>query len=303
MLMGPTCSGKTDLAVELAQRFPLEIISVDSAMVYRGMDIGTAKPDAATLVRAPHRLIDICDPAETYSAARFRRDALREMQAIQAAGRIPLLVGGTGLYFRALERGLAELPPGDPVVRARLNREAQELGWPALHQRLSAIDPEAGARIHPNDSQRLQRALEVFELSGISLSEWLARKTELPLPYRVIKMVLAPRHREALYVRAAERFQRMLSRGLVDEARCLFQRPELMPDRPAVRMVGYHEVWLFLDGRIDYAEMVRLAVLNTRRLAKRQLTWFRAEGHARWFDADHPDVLGHVVEYLRAAGC
>jgi tRNA dimethylallyltransferase len=302
MLMGPTCSGKTDLAVKLVQAFPFEIVSVDSAMVYRGMDIGTAKPDAATLARAPHRLIDICDPADTYSAARFRLDALREMQSIQAAGRIPLLVGGTGLYFRALERGLAELPAADPAVRARLNAEADRLGWPAMHRRLAAIDPESAARLHPNDSQRLQRALEVFELSNVSLSDWLARKTELALPYRVIKTILAPRDRELLYVRVEQRFLQMLTAGLVEEARALFKRPELSPDLASVRMVGYCEVWRFLKGQIDHAEMVRQAVQSTRRLAKRQLTWFRAEQQARYFDAAHPELFTQVVEHLKTSG-
>jgi tRNA dimethylallyltransferase len=300
-LMGPTASGKTDLAVELVRRLPCAIISVDSALVYRGMDIGTAKPDASVLAAAPHRLLNIRDPAETYSAAQFREDALREMQAIAQAGQIPLLVGGTGLYFRALQQGLAELPGADARVRAELEAEAAHQGWAALHRELAKVDPASAARIHPNDPQRIQRALEIYRLSGIPMSELFARQTAGHLPYRVIKLVLAPARREVLHERIARRFDLMLEQGLLEEVRRLRGRGDLRPDMPALRAVGYRQAWRYLDGAIDYPEMIQTAVTATRQLAKRQLTWLRSESDARWFDSLAPQTPRRVLKYLADA--
>ncbi len=297
LLMGPTASGKTDLAVALVERLPCEIVSVDSALVYRGMDIGTAKPDAALLARAPHRLIDILDPAEAYSAARFRADALREMAEITAAGRIPLLVGGTGLYFRALRRGLSELPAADPVVRARLEQAAAEQGWEALHRRLREVDPVAAARIHPNDPQRLQRALEVYELTGRPLSVQQCGGVDA-LPYRVLALALAPAERSLLHERISRRFHGMLEQGLVAEVEGLYRRGDLGPDKPAIRCVGYRQVWHYLAGEVDYAAMVEQGISATRQLAKRQFTWLRSEQDSDWFDSADAEVLDKVLKLL-----
>ncbi|MEJ2059062.1 MAG: tRNA (adenosine(37)-N6)-dimethylallyltransferase MiaA [Gammaproteobacteria bacterium] len=275
-LMGPTASGKTALAVELVSRLPFEIVSVDSAMIYRGMDIGTAKPDAETLDRAPHRLIDILDPAESYSAAQFREDAMREMGDILAKGRIPLLVGGTMLYFKALEEGLAELPSADPEVRARLDALAEKKGWGHLHEYLAKVDPIAARRIHPNDPQRLQRALEVYELTGQPLSAWLAEsRSRHTLPYSVYKLALYPRSREVLHTRIADRFIAMVEAGFIDEVACLWHRPDLHLGLPSMRAVGYRQVWEYLEGNSDRQTMVTRGIAATRQLAKRQLTWLR----------------------------
>ena len=276
-LMGATGTGKTDLAVELCQHFPLEIISVDSTLVYRGMDIGTAKPDANTLAQAPHRLIDFLDPAQPYSAADFREDALREMADITAAGKIPLLVGGTMLYFRALEYGLSQLPEADPDIRARLEAEAAEHGWQALHDRLAQLDPIAAARIHPNDPQRLQRALEVCELSGKSLTELQQAAWHDACPYALLKIALIPQDRAWLHQRLALRFEQMLAQGLIAEVQQLFQRGDLDTHLPAVRAVGYRQVWDYLNGKMDYTQMRDRAIVATRQLAKRQMTWLRSE--------------------------
>ena len=276
-LMGATGTGKTDLAVELCQHFPLEIISVDSTLVYRGMDIGTAKPDATTLAQAPHRLIDFLDPAQPYSAADFREDALREMANITAAGKIPLLVGGTMLYFRALEYGLSQLPEADPDIRARLEAEAAEHGWQALHDRLAQLDPIAAARIHPNDPQRLQRALEVCELSGKSLTELQQAAWHDACPYALLKIALIPQDRAWLHQRLALRFEQMLAQGLIAEVQQLFQRGDLDTHLPAVRAVGYRQVWDYLNGKMDYTQMRDRAIVATRQLAKRQMTWLRSE--------------------------
>ena len=277
-LMGPTASGKTDLAVALVETLPMDIISVDSVMVYRGMDIGSAKPDAGTLARAPHRLIDICDPAEPYSAARFRDDALREMAEITAQGRIPLLVGGTMLYFRALLNGLSTLPSADADIRTRLEAEAEADGWASLHRRLMEVDPEAAARIHPNDPQRLQRALEVYELTGTPLSELQrSQQVDQPLPYRIIKLAVAPADRTILHERIARRYELMLQNGLIDEVEALRQRGDLHQDMPALRAVGYRQVWEYLSGSLNYTEMVERGIIATRQLAKRQFTWLRSE--------------------------
>ena len=276
-LMGPTASGKTALAVQLVQQLPCEIISVDSAMIYRGMDIGTAKPDAGTLAKAPHRLIDILDPAQSYSAARFREDALREMADIVAHGRIPLLVGGTMLYFRALEQGLSELPGADAAVRASLEEEAGRLGWQALHARLQEIDPAAARQIHPNDPQRIQRALEVFMLSGKTISELIDNDNKNALPYRLIKIALMEPERTALHERIALRFEAMLEKGFLTEVERLYTRGDLHGDLPAIRAVGYRQLWAYLEGHCSFEAAVERGIIASRQLAKRQMTWLRSE--------------------------
>ncbi|MGH8090365.1 MAG: tRNA (adenosine(37)-N6)-dimethylallyltransferase MiaA [Rudaea sp.] len=286
-LMGPTASGKTALACALAERFPLAIVSVDSALVYRGLNIGAAKPDAATLVRFPHKLIDIRDPAQPYSAAEFRADALREMEAMVASGKIPLLVGGTGLYFRALQAGLSDLPEADPPLRAKLAEEAHALGWSAMHARLAGLDPESAARIRPGDAQRIQRALEVIELTGKPLS---AQQGGLPqrFAYRVLKLALIPADRAQLHERIAQRMDAMIDAGFLDEVRGLRGRGDLQPDLPALRAVGYRQAWQHLDGTFGADEFRDRAVFATRQLAKRQLTWLRSELDARALDSFDP---------------
>ncbi|TCO76969.1 tRNA dimethylallyltransferase [Plasticicumulans lactativorans] len=301
-LMGPTACGKTDLAVELVRRGPFEIVSVDSALVYRGMDIGTAKPDAATLARAPHRLIDLLDPAERYSAGRFRADALQAIDEIIAAGRIPLLVGGTLLYFRALMHGLAALPTADAALRARLAADFAAHGAPALHARLAQVDPHAAARIHPHDVQRIGRALEVYELTGTALSEqWQTARGEVPA-LRWVCFALAPPARETLHARIERRFDHMLEAGFVAEVERLRARGDLHPDLPSMRAVGYRQVWEHLDGLTDRAAMRQRALAATRQFAKRQLTWLRAERQAIWLDSQAPALLRNVFERLRSEG-
>jgi len=298
-LMGPTAAGKTRLALELAGRFACTIVSVDSVMVYRGLDIGSGKPDAAQLACAPHRLIDIRDPTEPYSVAEFRRDALREIAAIQAHGRIPLLVGGTGLYFRALQQGLTALPGADPVLRARLESEARSAGWAALHARLARVDPQAARRIHPHDPQRIQRALEVWELTGRRLSAlWVEQAGAAPLA--ACKIILEPHDRRGLHRRIANRFDRMLSQGLVAEVAALRGRSGIHAGLPAMRAVGYRQVWEYLAGEGDLNSMASRAVTATRRLARRQLTWLRREQGAIRFDSEAPDVGARVVDALVA---
>jgi tRNA dimethylallyltransferase len=299
-LMGPTASGKTELAAGLVSHFPMDIISVDSAMVYRGMAIGTARPDAAQLRAAPHRLIDFRDPREPYSAAEFRRDALAAMAEISAGGRIPLLVGGTLLYFRALERGLSAMPPADAAVRARLEAEARRIGLEALHARLRLVDPAAAARIHANDPQRIQRALEVYELTGRPLSDFHEQGREEALPYRLIKLIVAPSDRELMRGRIDRRFHDMLAAGFIEEVRALRARGDLSPDLPALRAVGYRQVWAFLDGRLTRSTMVHQAIVATRRYAKRQMTWLRGETDARRFVAEDPGVANQLRRYLHA---
>ncbi len=289
-LMGPTASGKTALALALVDALPCEIVSADSAMVYRGMDIGTAKPSREVQRAVPHRLIDIRDPAEPYSAAQFRTDALREMAAISARGRIPLVVGGTLLYFRALEKGLSALPAADSGVRARLETEAARRGWASLHARLAEVDPAAARRIHPNDPQRIQRALEVFELTGRGLTELCAETTAQPLPYRLTKLAVAPSDRAVLHWRIERRFGEMLAEGLEREVRGLYRRGDLTPELPSIRAVGYRQMWDYLDGKHVYEEMVRRVVIATRQLAKRQLTWLRAEPGLTWLKSEVRDL-------------
>jgi tRNA dimethylallyltransferase len=280
-LMGPTASGKTDLAISLSKLLPVELISVDSALVYRGMDIGSAKPTAAELAETPHRLIDIRDPAEPYSVADFLADAEREIAAIHAQGKIPLLVGGTMLYFRALLDGLAEMPAADAEVRAQIEREAAEFGWPHIHAQLAQVDPETAAEIHPNHSQRVSRALEVYRVSGKTMAQLRdAQHQPSAQPsfcerYQVCQIAIAPRDRSILHQRIADRFQKMLSSGLVDEVKSLYERGDLHSNLPAIRAVGYRQVWDYLDGHLGYSEMAERGVIATRQLAKRQFTWLR----------------------------
>lgn len=298
-LMGPTASGKTDVAVSLCKRFPLEIISVDSALVYRGMDIGTAKPDAATLDRAPHRLIDIRDPEEAYSAGDFVRDATREMHDIRAAGRIPLLVGGTMMYFRALTAGIAELPEGDADIRAEIDRQAGEQGWPALHAALAEVDALAAERIKPNDSQRIQRALEVYRLSGRPISRWQADgDAQLDNATRFVRIGLHPADRKALHARVEKRLNLMLNNGFIEEVEVLSARPGLTPNMPSMRAVGYRQLWRYVDGECDLDEARYRALVATRQLAKRQMTWLRSEPELFRVDPLEAPPLGAISAHL-----
>lgn len=298
-LMGPTASGKTVLAIDLVQRLPCEIISVDSALIYRGMDIGTAKPDAKELALAPHRLIDICDPAEAYSAARFCEDALREMAAITAAGRIPLLIGGTMLYFRALEFGLSALPEADPVVRDQLECEAREIGWGQMHAQLAEVDPAAGGRIHPNDPQRIQRALEVYRLTGKSMSQLQKEADQHHFPYQPIKLVRAPQDRAILHRRIAARFDVMLQQGFETEVRRLLNRGDLSATTPSMRAVGYRQMIRYLQGEYSREEMIERGIIATRQLAKRQYTWLRSYPGLHWLDESAGDTLSQALKIIR----
>lgn len=287
-LMGPTASGKTDLAIQLRQQLPVEVISVDSALIYRGMDIGTAKPSKAELALAPHRLIDICDPAESYSAANFRTDALREMQEISAQGKIPLLVGGTMLYYKALLEGLSPLPSADEKVRSEIEAKAALIGWGGLHQELSKIDPISAQRINPNDSQRINRALEVFYLTGKTLTELTAQKGEA-LPYDILQFAIAPEQREVLHRRIEQRFHNMIELGFQQEVEKLYRRPDLNENLPSIRCVGYRQMWEYLRGDYDHDEMVFRGICATRQLAKRQITWLRGwTSPIQWLDSLQP---------------
>ncbi len=297
-LMGPTASGKTDLAVALAEQLPCDIISVDSAQIYRDMDIGTAKPDAATLARAPHQLLDILDPGETYSASLFRRQALAAIQRSTAAGRIPLLVGGTMLYFKALLYGIAEMPPADPAVRASIEQQARQHGWESVHQQLALHDPVAARRINVADTQRLQRALEVYLVSGKSVTDWQQGRASASaqkshgaplapdLPTNVIQLAVAPLDRSELHRRIEQRFYGMVEDGLVEEVRRLWQRPDLDSKMPSMRAVGYRQVIDYLEGRVDRTQMMSAGVVATRQLAKRQLTWLRSWRQLQWILTD-----------------
>lgn len=289
-LMGPTASGKTALAVSLVERFPVEIISVDSALVYRDMNIGTAKPDAATLLRAPHHLLDIRDPTESYSAAAFCADAQRLMADITARGKVPLLVGGTMLYFRALLQGLDDLPRADPALRKKLEIEAASRGWPALHVELAQVDPVTAQRLSPNDSQRIGRALEIYQLTGKPMSA-LLDQAQTALPYRVLQLALIPSDRAVLHQRIATRFDTMLAEGLLDEVEALRKTYALTSDLPAMRAVGYRQAWAYLDGAIDRAGLREQGLAATRQLAKRQLTWLRS-----WPDAVVLDALADDLD-------
>jgi len=309
-LMGPTAAGKTDLAVELARTLPCDLISVDSALVYRGMDIGTAKPPSALLQAFPHRLIDIRDPLQTYSAAEFVDDALAAMAQSVAAGRVPLLVGGTMLYFKALIDGLADMPAADAGVRAVLEEQAQAEGLAALHRLLAEVDPESAARIHPNDPQRLIRALEVYRVSGISMTEHRARQAAQKagagtpeggvLPYTVAQLSIAPAQRQVLHQRIEQRFVQMVEQGFVEEVESLRRRGDLHADLPSMRAVGYRQVWLYLDGEYSASEMVERGVIATRQLAKRQMTWLRGWEGVHWLETSACDNLPRALKYLES---
>jgi tRNA dimethylallyltransferase len=297
-IMGPTAAGKTDLALDIANRFPVEIISVDSALVYRGMDIGTAKPEPEILNRYPHHLVNIMDPIDSYSVGAFRVDALKLMAEITARGKVPLLVGGTMLYFKALEQGLADLPTADLNIRAQLERETEQYGLAHLHQRLTAVDPISAARIHINDPQRLQRALEVYEITGKSLTE-LTNVTTSTLPYRIIKLILSPFDRAVLHQRIALRYQTMVAKGFIDEVKALFSRKDCHPDLPSIRAVGYRQAWSHLAGEYDQEEMIEKAIIATRQMAKRQLTWLRAQPDGVWFDSGAGLPVEEVAQYIK----
>jgi tRNA dimethylallyltransferase len=303
--MGPTASRKTDVAISLCKRFPFDIVSVDSALVYRGMDIGTAKPDAETLQRAPHRLIDIRDPEERYSAGDFVRDARREIDSIQAAGRVPLLVGGTMMYFRALIGGIAELPSADAEIRASIDADAEKSGWPAIHAQLQEIDPAAAERIKPNDKQRIQRALEVYLTSGTPLSEWQSReKSAHDQDLRFAKFALQPATRQILHARIENRLNLMLNNGFLDEVKVLRERPGLTAGHPSMRSVGYRQLWAHLDGEVSMEEAGKRALYATRQLAKRQITWLRSESDLRSFDPLEGTTIDAIsaslIEFLDA---
>jgi len=300
-LMGPTAAGKTDVAVALAERLPVSIVSVDSAMVYRGLDIGTGKPDAATRARAPHRLIDIRDPADPYSAADFRSDALTAIAEIRASGRVPLLVGGTGLYFRALRHGLSPLPPADPAVRADLEAQARRVGWPALHRRLAERDPEAARRIRPSDPQRIQRALEVIAITGLPMSELHRQHAGDACPFPVRALSLEPASRTWLHERIEQRFLAMLELGLEAEVAALAGRADLSVDLPALRAVGYRQVLEHLRGEVSREVMIARALAATRQLARRQLTWLRSEQVQQRVAADGVDPVQRVFEAVAGA--
>jgi len=301
-LMGPTASGKTDLALQLVRDLPCEIISVDSAMVYRGMDIGTAKPDKKILQNIPHRLIDICDPGEPYSAARFREDALQEMMNISSSGKIPLLVGGTMLYFRTLQRGISELPGADQALRTQLEEEAMQSGWDAMHARLIEVDAESASRIHPNDPQRIQRALEVYQLTGRCISEHYRTQKKNFFPYRLVKIAISPRQRTVLHQRIEQRFHLMLKQGFIDEVKRLFQRDDLNAELPSMRAVGYRQAWAYLCGECDCQTMAQRSIIATRQLAKRQLTWLRAEQDIRWLETSCMNEYQALLKLLAENG-
>jgi tRNA dimethylallyltransferase len=301
--MGPTGAGKTDLAAALVAEFPLEIVSVDAAMVFRGMDVGTAKPGSELLARAPHHLIDVIDPAESYSAARFLADANSAIRSIEARGLTPLLVGGTMLYFRAFQSGLARLPAADPAIRNRLEARAAAEGWPALHAELARLDPPAGSRIRPNDRQRIQRALEVIERTGRPMSAQLAEDLRGAACREDLSLVLAPADRAALFERIARRFEVMLAQGLVAEVEKLRKRGDLHAGLPALRLIGYRQLWEHLEGATTLADATQKAIAATRQLARRQLTWLRAEPGAEWFDpfetATPERIIARIAEWFR----
>jgi tRNA dimethylallyltransferase len=299
LLMGPTASGKTTVAVQLATTLPCEIISVDSALVYKDMDIGTAKPDAETLARAPHHLINVIDPHESYSAARFRDDALALMREITERGNIPLLVGGTMLYFKALVEGLNDLPEADSAIRLIIETMAGEDGWPAMHEKLRKVDPETAARLEPNDAQRIQRALEIYYITGKSMTDLLKKPKYVYFPYTPIRIALLPGDRAALHQRIEQRFDAMLAAGLVEELRQLREDYALEPDMPAMRCVGYRQTWDHLIGKVSHDELREQGIAATRQLAKRQLTWLRATEELTEFDCLADNVGDLVLEYIR----
>jgi tRNA dimethylallyltransferase len=297
-IMGPTATGKTDLALCLHENIDSEIISVDSAMIYKDMNIGTAKPDKELLAKAPHRLIDIRDPLESYSAAQFREDANLAIKEILAKNKTPVLVGGTGLYFRALEQGLAKLPEANYRIRARIEAEADAGGWKSLHQRLKKIDPDAANRINENDSQRIQRALEVYEITNKTLTSLIFAEHKEPFPYPIKKIILSPKDRSVLHDRVKHRFLEMLKTGFVDEVEALYRRSDLSLNLPSMRLVGYRQVWRYLNDECNYEEMCDYALIATRQLAKRQITWCRSEGNAEWYDPYQTGAFSEILKNL-----
>ncbi|MDA9556758.1 tRNA (adenosine(37)-N6)-dimethylallyltransferase MiaA [Vibrio sp.] len=300
-LMGPTASGKTELAIRLRQKYPVEIISVDSALIYKGMDIGTAKPDAQEQALAPHRLIDFLDPAEAYSVAEFRRDVLKEMDDITQQGKIPLLVGGTMMYYKALVDGLSTLPEADPNIRSDIEEEAKQHGWQSLHEQLADIDPVAAKRIHPNDPQRLSRAIEVYRVSGKTLTELTATKSG-PIPYNIQQFAISPKERSELHRRIELRFNKMMEQGFEAEVRQLYQRKDLHKDLPSIRCVGYRQMWEYIEGDITREEAIFKGICATRQLAKRQTTWLRSWQDLTWLDSQNLDlgleILSNTIERL-----
>ncbi|HEY2684493.1 MAG TPA: tRNA (adenosine(37)-N6)-dimethylallyltransferase MiaA [Steroidobacteraceae bacterium] len=300
--MGPTGSGKSDLAVEVAKRLPMELVSVDSAMVYRGMDIGTAKPEPALRARIPHHLIDIRDPAESYSAGDFARDVVHVADAIWARGRTPLLVGGTMLYFHALTAGIARLPEADATVRAVIDAEAAHRGWAALHEELARIDPASAERIHVNDPQRIQRALEVFRITGETITELQRARVSAFADVQLIEFAIAPLERRDLHTRIRARFLSMLEAGFLDEVRGLFARGDLRAEHPSMRAVGYRQLWRYLAGSCELNEAIEQAVAATRQLAKRQFTWLRRRENAQWLNSMHPELPSQMIDALSKCG-
>jgi tRNA dimethylallyltransferase len=303
-IMGPTASGKTAAALAIARELPVEIISVDSALVYRGMDIGTAKPSLDELASAPHHLIDIIDPLDAYSVAQFRDDAIRLVAEIQARGRLPLLVGGTMMYFKGLNDGLDDLPTADAAVRARIDEEAARIGWPGMHAKLRAVDPVTADRLAPNDAQRINRALEIFELSGKPMSALLARREKPELPFDLVPFALEPSDRAVLHERIALRFDQMLGKrddtGIVAEVAGLRARGDLHPNLPSMRCVGYRQAWEYLDGTIARAQLRETGIIATRQLAKRQLTWLRSMPERIVIDCLGPDPARQMLDHLAA---
>jgi len=298
-IMGPTASGKTPLALEIAERFPCEIISVDSALVYRGMDIGTAKPEQVIRERIPHHLIDIADPKDVYSAGQFRRDALAAIAEIREKNKLPILVGGTMMYFRILQKGLADLPVANKEIRAGLQEQAIQQGWEALHQQLFKIDPIAATRIHVNDAQRIQRALEVFMLTGKSITTWQESATAPLAGFDVRSIAITPRERSVLHQRIEQRFHRMLEQGFLEEVESLYARGDLSIELPSIRSVGYRQAWDYLASQCSFDEMVDKSIFATRQLAKRQLTWLRSWPSLTWYDTDSPHYLNKVLEFVK----
>jgi len=299
LLMGPTASGKTGVALELARHFPVEIVSVDSAQVYRHMDIGTAKPDLPTRLKLPHHLIDIIDPAESYSAAQFCADAQQAMHEIVERERVPLLTGGTMLYFKALQEGFSDLPAADADIRKVIDAMALETGWPAMHRELERIDPATAERLDPNDAQRIQRAMEIFYVTGKPMSDLIAAGRSAGLPYRVLPIALIPGERAALHRRIAARFEEMLELGLINEVRALREDYDLKPSLPSMRCVGYRQVWQYLDGEYGLGTLRDKAVAATRQLAKRQLTWLRAMQEVKTFECLDEELAEKIIEWLK----
>ena len=298
-LMGPTASGKTHLAMQLVSHFPMQIINVDSALVYRGMNIGTAKPSRDELTRVPHRLLDICDPSESYSAGRFCKEALHEIETILAHNQIPLLVGGTMLYFRMLQFGVASLPEADPSIRTEIEANAKKQGWQMLHAQLAKVDPPIAKQLHPHDSQRITRALEVYRLTGEPLSKLQTKQLKTESPYEFINLALAPKDRSVLHARIEKRFHLMLKQGFIDEVKKLCTRGDLHANSPSMRTVGYRQIWAYLEGEYDDETMIQKSVAATRQLARRQLIWLRRWPNVQWFDSMHSDVLNQVIYFLR----